>query len=544
MTRVTRIPASLHKEKIIAPIPQEFWTIEFEIRQVCDADLARVALPVKHESFLGDSNMRLLKTALLGSAAAIVATGAAQAADLPVKKAAAAVQYVETCPVYGAGFYKLPGTDICIRHFGSMKFNFAFQNERNAIFWPPDPNSDPSPAQAGASNTIGWQWTIRPGWDFRSPTEYGTLRTVVQMRVDQRNGVHENDDPVLTGVMRTSNLIHRGYIEWAGFIIGRTSSQFIYWDQDDVITAIGGDPKTTATQFTYVFAAPGGFKATIGLEDSSAWTSGGGSFVDLTTTTPAGFPSVGPNRRYDIIGSLSTEQAWGSAKVSGAAHFTQTNNDTDPLGPNGIPDETKTGTGWAALAGITFNLPWLGPKDQLLLEATYSNGAVAYSGINGGAENDFVSFERRGQYLDGLQNTSTVSDTFLVDNGNAGDYDIKKNKAWSVAGQLRHYWSPLWRSNLMASYHAVDMPSQACNGPNRTVAQGGAGQGWCDPKAWDVAANLIWGRSRKTAEIGVEAAYKSTSVDASPAMQRFADRNGYDVSPSGWVVSLFIQRSW
>src|SRR4029079_15813885 len=107
-----------------------------------------------------------------------------------------------------------------------------------------------------------------------------------------------------------------------GFIIGRTASQFVYWDQDDVVTAIGGDPKTTATQFTYVFSAPVGFKATIGLEDSSAWTSGGGSFVDLTTTTPAGFPSVGPNRRNDIIGSLSTAPAWGSDTVSRAAALT------------------------------------------------------------------------------------------------------------------------------------------------------------------------------------------------------------------------------
>jgi hypothetical protein len=485
--------------------------------------------------------MTSLKTVLLGSAAAIVATGAAQAADLPVKKAAAAVQYVEACPVYGAGFYRLPGTDICVRHFGSMKFNFAFQDERNAIFWPADPFGGTSAAQAGASNLIGWQFTIRPGWDFRSPTEYGTLRTVVQLRVDQRNGVHENDDPVLTGVMRTSNLIHRGYIEWAGFIIGRTSSQFVYWDQDDVITAIGGDPKTTAMQATYVFSAPGGFKATIGVEDSSAWASGAGSFFDLTTNGSSA--SVGPNRRYDIIGSLSTEQAWGNAKLSGAVHFNQTNNDTDPLGPNGIPDDSKIGTGWAVLGGITFNLPWLGPKDQLLLEATYSDGAVAFSGINGGAENDFVAFERRGQYLSGLQDSSAVPDAFLINNG-PGNYSIENNKAWSVAGQLRHYWSPMWRSNLMASYHAVDMPSIACNGPNRTPAQGGAGQGWCDPKAWDVGFNLIWGQSRKTVEMGFEAAYKSTQVDASPAMERFAARNGYDVNPSGWVVSLFIQRAW
>ena len=43
--------------------------------------------------------------------------------------------------------------------------------------------------------------------------------------------------------MRVDNMIHRGYIEWAGFLIGNAGTQFVYWDQDDVITAIGGDPK-------------------------------------------------------------------------------------------------------------------------------------------------------------------------------------------------------------------------------------------------------------------------------------------------------------
>ena len=35
-------------------------------------------------------------------------------------------------------------------------------------------------------------------------------------------------------------------------------------------------------QVTYVFTAPGGFKATIGLEDSATWD---GGFVDLDLPT-------------------------------------------------------------------------------------------------------------------------------------------------------------------------------------------------------------------------------------------------------------------
>ena len=43
-----------------------------------------------------------LKSLILGSTAALVAVGGAQAADLPVK--AKAVEYVKVCSLYGPGF--------------------------------------------------------------------------------------------------------------------------------------------------------------------------------------------------------------------------------------------------------------------------------------------------------------------------------------------------------------------------------------------------------------------------------------------------------
>jgi hypothetical protein len=464
--------------------------------------------------------MKRLQTALLGCTAAGVALATAQAADLPLKKAAAATQYVEVCPAFGSGFYRLPGTDICVKHFGSIKFNFAFQDERDAWSGPGG-----GIVQAGASNTVGWQWSVRPGWDFRTPTEYGTLRNVVQLRVDQRNGVHENDDPVLTGNMRTNNLIYRGYIEWAGFLIGRAPSQFVYLDQDDIVTAIGGDPSTTLAQVTYTFNAPGGVKATIGIEDSSAWSSGAGAFTDLTTGR--GELGDGPSRLFDIVATLSVEQGWGNAKLSSAIHFTQTNGDIDL---NGVPDTTEIGTGWAVLGGVSFNLPMLGAKDQLLLEATYSDGAVAFSGINGGAENDFTAFERRGQFLSGLQNF-WITDSYATNSGRG--WEFENTKAWSVLGQFKHYWAPLWRSNLTTSYHKADVPDI-----------GFAATGFGDTSAWDVALNLIWGQSRKTAEIGGEIAYKSTSQQVSPAIAAAAAKNNIDIDPAGWAVSFFMKRAW
>jgi hypothetical protein len=467
--------------------------------------------------------MTSLKTVLLGSAAGLLAAGVAQAADLPVKKAAAAVQYVEVCPVYGSGFYRLPGTDICIRHFGYVKFVAGFQDERAAYREGPDFGR--FRIEEGASNTTGWQWSVRPGWDFRSPTEFGTLRAVVQLRVDQRNGIFESLNPVLTGTMRTSNLVHRGYLEWAGFLIGRAGSQFPYWDQDDVITAVGGDPKTTAMQVTYVFTAPGGFKATIGLEDSTPWIAGNGFIV-----ANPGLPTIitGPQRAYDVVASVSTEQSWGSAKLAAGLHHTAAAASLNPPGSAGdsAPDISEFHWGFGLLAGVTFNLPALGPKDQLLLQATYCDGATAYCGLNGGAENNLTTFERSGTFLAGLQRNDV--DVFIRRAG--GTIDFESTKAWSVVGQLRHYWAPLWRSNLMAGYRDIDVPALAHN-------RGLLG----DASAWDVAANLIWGQSRRTAEIGVEVVYKSVNQDLPRGV---AVPRRVDEDPSGWGVVGFIQRNW
>ena len=504
--------------------------------------------------------MKSLKTVLLGTAAGLLATGVAQAADLPVKKAAA-VQYVEVCPVYGAGFYKLPGTDICIRHFGSMKFNYGIQDARTAFFadstgkFALSSSSGKikfSPASAfathaGAANTMGWQWTIRPGWDFRSPTEYGTLRTVVQLRVDQRNGIFENDDPVGTGAMRLTNAVHRGYIEWAGFIVGRAGSSFPYWDQEDVVVAIGGDPKATAMQLTYVFNIPGGIKATIGVEDTTPWTAGDG-ITDLAHPAAGRGISIvgGPTRGYDYVASLSTDQSWGTAKLSAAAHqlvaAAQVNGNGGSVTGLRGPNTFEQDYGFAALAGVTFFLPMLGAKDQLLLQTTWCKGASAYCGTNGGADNNATTFERGGQFLEGLQRNDVDA---YANTTSTTSWSYDKVKIMSVAGQLRHYWAPLWRSNLSASYRKIDVPTSA---EQWNFRQGGLG----DAKVSDIALNLIWGQKQKTAEIGVEALYKSTKQDipGNPSQLGGGSAAGNDVlrrygpDTSGWAVVGFLQRNW
>ncbi|MGD0720042.1 MAG: porin, partial [Roseiarcus sp.] len=61
--------------------------------------------------------MTLMKSILLGSAAGIVSVAAAQAADLPTKKAAPA-EYVKICNVGGMAGFIIPGSDTCLKISG------------------------------------------------------------------------------------------------------------------------------------------------------------------------------------------------------------------------------------------------------------------------------------------------------------------------------------------------------------------------------------------------------------------------------------------
>jgi hypothetical protein len=387
-----------------------------------------------------------------------------------------------------------------------------------------------------ASNTTGWQWTVRPGWDFRSPTEWGTLRAVVQMRVDMRAGIFESEEPNLMGAQRVNNAIHRGYIEWAGFTIGKAASNFLYWDQDDIISAQGGSTKESIPMMiAYTLPFGGGTKATIALETTDQWTEGYTQFSG-PEVTPGPFVGFGG---WDIVGALSHEGAWGNAKIAGLWHFQQ----VATVSGGGVFNSRDKSDAYGLLAGITFKLPQLGDGDQLMLEAGYCKGVShGCGGTGGGATNDASQFERSGQYLDGLQRGDV--DAYITGTGPGGrDLVFHDTKWWNVAAQLRHYWAPLWRSNLTATYQEIDTPAIA---KTFNLEDGGKG----DAKTWDIGANLIWGRSRRTAEIGIEVIYKKLDQDL-PNGQTQADINALrgvpgvtDVNPDGWIVTGFIQRSW
>ena len=118
--------------------------------------------------------MKMVKSLILGSAAALVAMSGAQAADLPVK--AKAVEYVRICSLYGAGFFYIPGTDTCIKLGGYLRIDTTFNG---SIYDQPAWSGD-----LGQGNRYRDYFAARSRMaltvDTRTATEYGVVRTFGQ----------------------------------------------------------------------------------------------------------------------------------------------------------------------------------------------------------------------------------------------------------------------------------------------------------------------------------------------------------------------------
>jgi len=116
--------------------------------------------------------MNMTKSLILGSAAALLAMGGAQAADLPLK--AKAVEYVRICSLYGAGFYYMPGTDTCIKLGGYVRADVSLGGGDYGLM---------SGANQGSNNRLTNYWLQRSRTDItvdtRTPPEVAPARKKV-----------------------------------------------------------------------------------------------------------------------------------------------------------------------------------------------------------------------------------------------------------------------------------------------------------------------------------------------------------------------------
>jgi Porin subfamily len=459
--------------------------------------------------------MKMVKSLLLVSAAGLVAVSGAQAADLPVK--AKPVEYVKVCSLYGAGFYYIPGTDICMKVGGYIRYqqNWGSTDITGGPF-----------AGVGAANTRSssadqtYRSRALATFDTRQQTSYGTLRTYLIIGASQDSGT----DTDITAAVRGANSVrlyaNRAFIQIAGFTFGKASSFFDFVSSAAVAYNAGntyspdtGDGGHVVVAYTHQFG--NGISATISAEQErtrgvaylgAAVGGGGGGLITTTNTDLAG-----GNRLQDIVANLRIDQAWGSAQVAVAAHNAGVSYYGQGAGGatinewNGAPSDKW---GWAATVGLRLNAPMIGPGDYFQAAFHYGRGATQYASNTPTTTN----------YWSG----STVGFSIHNDGGFTGTvttpgiYEL--TTAWSVFASYEHFWTPSLRTSLYGSYLNIersDALNNAMCGSNTAGVLGGqligaattrAGGCDLDSSQWNIGSRSQWNVT-KDFYVGVDVIY-------------------------------------
>ena len=386
--------------------------------------------------------MKMVKSLLLVSAAGLVAASGAQAADLPVK--AKPVEYVKVCSLYGAGFYYIPGTDICMKIGGYVRFQESFGHN--------DSTGGPFAAASGLNNRVSTADQIYRNryiltHDTRQQTAYGTLRTymILGFSTDSHNG---------GAGANTANIYStRAFIQIAGFTFGKATSYFdfvstaaVAYNAGSLSTPDTGDGGHIVAAYTAQLG--NGYSATLSFEqERTRGTNFLGTAVGGSAVAAAGVNLAGTNQLQDIVGQIRLDQAWGSAAVAVAAHNISASYFNTPVaGLAGAPNEVNGHPdgewGWAFTAGLRLNAPMFGPGDFFQVGAVYAEGATRYASNTPGAALSRQGGELAFQFVDdaGFTGTAAVPGIF------------ERTTAWSVMASYEHFWTPSLRTSLYGSY--------------------------------------------------------------------------------------------
>jgi hypothetical protein len=224
-----------------------------------------------------------LKSLLLGSAAALLTVGAAQAADFGAEP----VNYVRVCDAFGPGFYYAPGTDTCIKISGWVRMDINIGTQ---------PYVGVTISQASHAFAMYNQLQVTAA----SMTEYGPLIGYLALE----NGIGGwNGPPPTTGIGQFVTF-DAATLQLGPFSAGYAWSSF--------------SNNIFSTYHNAQFAPLGG-NHTIFMQLSWAWE-GVGLFIaaeDYRTRdggTGGGNPSTG--QVPDIVGGVTFSAAGVNAKVS------------------------------------------------------------------------------------------------------------------------------------------------------------------------------------------------------------------------------------
>jgi hypothetical protein len=433
--------------------------------------------------------MKMVKSLLLGSAAGLVAVTAGQAAELPVK--AKPVEYVKICSLYGAGFYYMPGTDMCIKIGGWVRAEARWGVNGSSAF-----GDNNQLANSRATNNF---WTRERGYitaDAREETAYGVARGYIAVGISSQNSGGEAPSSTFSS--------NRAFVQWAGFTAGQTISFFDFFSAAPLMINAGqvssedtGDPGWWVWAYTAQFG--GGFSATLSAEERRV-----SQIIGLSGATAIAAPIAGvmPASPFatgsgfggwqspDIVANLRVDQGWGSAQIMGALH------QVNPGYYGTLPTSGHPGDqwGWVAGAGLRLNAPFIAPGDYVISEVNYGEGASRY--LNGGENGESQSIVDGSTEAFGISSDCVYGGTVAA--GNATGCQLTTGWVFDVG--YEHYWTPAWHQSIVGSYLSESYNSSAnamlCANEGfgaglgtAAVAAAGCNNNW---NMWAVGSRLQW----------------------------------------------------
>ena len=363
-----------------------------------------------------DARARLWSGIIGFGCVALLASTPAGAADLPTRKAAP-VEGVAVCNVGGMAGFVLPGSSACLRISGyvsaqaqagslAKQYALGFTGIAGA-----SPVTSAEALSVASRDSFGFTSRAQLNFDVREPTAYGDLRAFAQFEASNSSGFESS----------TQNfIINAAYVQWAGLTAGRAPSFFSYLGSGDAWYALYS-PDRIGSNLPELLAYTGkfgsGMSATLSLEEATQARTNGpidGGFDNVYLGTL--FP--------DIVAALRVDQNWGSAQLSAVAHNSTL---------LGVSNDTAHIWGYAALGGVTFNLPSLAAGDSIAAQATYSHAALSYSGI----PNTALSVNDQGLNINGNGTIVQLTDALNYDVGRWSTPD-----AVTAAMIFTHYFSP------------------------------------------------------------------------------------------------------
>jgi hypothetical protein len=418
-----------------------------------------------------------MKTLLLGAAAGLVTVGAAQAADLPMTKAEA-VEYVRVCTEFGEGFFYIPGTDTCLKIAGEIRADYQFDSRDSRL-----------------DDVTAFDTEARLKWDARTATEYGTLRSYVQ--------VHVNYGAV--GPEETGVLLDKAFIQWGPITAGKAHSFFGLYDADYANTIFAGyfGPQGDANLLAYTAVFGGGFSATLAVEDGRDHR--GGLINDNDFGVDEGI--YGGQSMPDIVANIRLDQSWGKVMLSGAVHEIRYGAGVIGQDADGVDIidtvDIDADYGWAAALGVAVNLPFM-TNSYIVVEGTYADGAGDY--LTAGSDSAF--------------STRT--------NGTFGNTDLQSG--WAVTGEIGIGFTPSLQFVGFASYLSTDGIDAADDGDAFSILENGQ-------ESWVVGANATYTLTPGLT-IAAEVSYSQTEFDDFDDVE--AELEGFDTEE--WAGGVRIKR--